>query len=231
MLTMTKTRAYDFQTKKKGLFSTIELFKAVSINTLRDLENQIIERKFAKRETIFLEDDPAEFVWFVKQGHVKEVHHSADGRSNTLCMVGANGMFGVSAFEGGNYGFHSVAEDEATVFSIPIQSFQDLMSRYPEMARAVVSHISKLLRRSKDMQTFAQERAQKRLLHVLLEMVRDFGNTIPLTRKEIAEMAGTAVETCIRVFGRLEDEGLIASVHGKLMIKNVDDLKERMEEL
>ncbi len=229
MLTM--TRPIDPKKPTKNPLFTVELFKRIPAAAIVEIEKCMIERRFGKRETIFLEDDPADFIWFVKQGHIKEVHHSADGRSNTLCMVGPNGMFGVSAFEGGIYGFHGVAEDEATVFSIPIQSFQALMGKCPEMARAVVSHISKLLRRSKDMQTFAQESAQKRLLHVLVEMVGNFGSAIPLTRKQIAEMAGTAVETCIRIFGRLEDEGLIASAHGKLLVKNVDDLKERIEEL
>lgn len=231
MLTMTKTRTLDFQTRKKNPFSSMEIFKGVPVDTLRDMENQMVEKNYAKRETIFLEDDPAESVWFVKQGRVKEVHHSADGRSNTLCMVGANGMFGVSAFEGGNYGFHGVAETEATVISIPIQIFQGLMGKCPEMARMVVSQISKLLRRAKDMQGFSQESAEKRLLHILVEMVGNFGSSIPMTRRQIAEMAGTAVETCIRVFGRLEDRGLIVTVQGKLMVKNVEELKERIEEL
>ena len=178
-----------------------------------------------------MEDDLAESIWFVKEGHVKEIHHSSEGQSKTICMVGTNGIFGVSAFSGEEYGFHCVAETDTTVISLPIQFFQTLMGKYPQMAREILSKISKLLRLSKDMQTFSQESAEKRILHVLVEMVREFGNVIPLTRKEVAEMAGTAVETCIRACVRLEQVGLMKSVHGQITVKNVNDLMDRMEEV
>src|ERR1035441_5175273 len=187
-LTRTRTRPVYYPVNTRSPLSGMETFKNVPAEALREIEKQMVEKKYAKRESIFLEDDRAEFVWFVKEGHVKEVHHAADGRSNTLCLVGANGMFGVSAFEGGNYGFHSVAKTDTTVFSFPIRAFQALMGKYPQMGGSVVSQISKLLRHSKDMQAFSQESAQKRLLHTLVEMVGEFGRTVPLTRKEIAEM-------------------------------------------
>lgn len=196
-----------------------------------EIENHMVWKKYAKRESIFLENDLAESIWFVKAGHVKEINHSANGRDNTICMVGANGMFGVSAFNGGEYGFHCVAETDATVVSFPIQFFHELMEKYPPIAREVLSIISKLLRRSKDMQTYSQESAEKRILHILVEMVREFGNVIPLTRKEIAEMAGTAVETCIRACVRLEEAGFMKSVHGQITVKNVGDLIDRMEDV
>src|SRR6185295_15071493 len=148
----------------------------------------------------------------------------------TLCMVGVGGIFGVSAFDGGQYGFHSIAETEVITLSFPIQGFLSVMGKYPDLVKAVLSKISKLLRQSKGRQTFSQECAEKRLLHVLMETTEEFGNTIPLTRKEIASMAGTAVETCIRVFSRLEEAGLIAAEHGKITVKNLDGLENRMEQ-
>jgi CRP-like cAMP-binding protein len=231
MLTMPKTRLADFKKSKKSSLSTMDLFKKIPSGALREIEINMIEKRYAKRESIFLEEERAESIWFVKEGHVKEVHHSADGRDSTLCMVGPDGMFGISAFTGGEYGFHSVAETDATVVSFPIRVFQALMGKYPEMARAVVAQISQLLRKSKGLQTFSRESVEKRLLHVLVEMVGEFGKTVPLTRREIAEMAGTTVETCIRAFSRFEEEGMIASEHGKFVVRNVEELRARLEEL
>ena len=231
MLTIVKPRPVVFLARKKSPLLTLDFFKNFPSDALREIEKHMIERKYARRESIFHEADPAAFIWFVEEGHVKEVHHSVDGKSHIICMVGADGMFGLSAFDGGNYGIHSVAETDSRVFSFPIQAFQVLMGRYPELARAVLRRISKLLRRSRDMQAFSQESAEKRLLHVLVEMVEEFGNVVPMTRREIAEMAGTAVETCIRIFSRLEQSGLMTSVHGKMIVKNPDSLKNLMREL
>ena len=231
MLTMTKSRPVDFKAENSRRLSTMDVFQETPFDGLQEIERHMIERRYAKRESIFLEDDLANFVWFVKQGHVKEIFFSADGKAQTICMVGANGIFGVSAFNGGNYGFQSVAETDSTVLSFPIAGFQSLMGKYPPMAKAVISKITQLLRQSKELQAFSQESAEKRLLHVLVKMTVEFGGTIPLTRKLIASMAGTSVETCIRTFSRLRDAGLIASGNGKIMVKNMECLKDRMESL
>lgn len=219
------------RTAPKGFLGMMEIFKGVPAEGLLEIERAAIEKRYAKGETLFLEDDRAEFVWFVKEGHVKEVLHLAEGRNLTLCMTGVGGLFGTGSFGGGEYGCHGVAETDASVFLFPIRAFQDLMGKYPIMARAVVAEISRLLWHSKDMQAFAQESAEKRILHVLLEMVREFGNSIPLTRREIGEMASTTVETSIRVLSKLEGAGFISGVRGKIIVKNPALLSDRMEEI
>jgi CRP-like cAMP-binding protein len=231
MLTMVKTRPMVLLPVKKSPLSAMDMFQNISYSALLDIEKHMIERNYTKRESIFQEEDPAESVWLVQKGHVKEVNHSLDGKDQTISMIGANGIFGISAFDGGKYGFHSIAETEATVISFPIQAFRALMAEYPELAKLVVSKISKLLRQSRDRLTFSHEPAEKRLLYVLLEMSKEFGNTIPMTHREIASMAGTSPETCSRTFSRLETAGLIKSRHARFTVNNVDGLVARINEI
>jgi CRP-like cAMP-binding protein len=229
MLTMTQTKPMVSPTFKKGLLSTMKLFQDIPYLGLQEIEKNMVEKKYARKAVLFQENDPALSIWFVQQGHVKEVSHSADGKVQTVGMVGFNGMFGVSSFDGGEYGFCSIAETNVTVISFPIPIFRTLMGQYPSLARVVVSQISKLLRQSKNRQTISQESAEKRLLHVLLEMTGEFGNTIPLTHKEIASMAGTSPETCSRTFSRLEAAGLITARHGRFTVNHLNDLKTRIK--
>lgn len=190
----------------------------------------MVEKKYAKGESLFLEGDPADTVWFVKDGHVKAVIHASNGRDLTLCMVGSKNMFGsCCCFGEAAYPCHGIAETDATVLAFPMQDFLSLLDKYPAISRAVVEGLSKRLRQTKDMQTFEQESVEKRILHVLVNLVAEFGNTMPLTRREIAEMAGTTVETCIRTFSALEKDGLISSTRGKITVKNVQDLVDRQK--
>jgi CRP/FNR family transcriptional regulator len=124
-----------------------------------------------------------------------------------------------------------VAETETTVVALPMQDFIALLDKFPEVGKAIVFHLSRRLRQAKDMQTFDQESVEKRILHLLVNLVAEFGNTIPLTRREIAEMTGTTVETCIRTFSNLEKEGLVSSARGKITVKSVQDLIDRQEEI
>ncbi len=216
----------------RSFVSSLEVFKKIPSSYLIELEKKMIERKYAKGESLFLEGDPADYVWFVKEGHVKAVIHTANGRDLTLCMVGANSLFGTCCcFGGGEYPCHSVAETETTVVALPMQEFITLLDKFPEVGKAIVYHLSRRLRQAKDMQTFDQESVEKRILHLLVNLVAEFGNTIPLTRREIAEMTGTTVETCIRTFSNLEKEGLVSSARGKITVKSVQDLIDRQEEL
>jgi CRP-like cAMP-binding protein len=215
----------------KSFLSSFDVFQKIPVAELSEIERKMVEKKFAKGESLFFEGDPAENVWFVKEGHVKAVVHTAEGKDLTLCMVGINSMFGTCCcFGGGAYPCHTVAETDTTVVAYPMTDFLALLEEYPEMSKAVVTQLSKRLRQSKDMQTFEQESVEKRILHVLVNLVGEFGNTIPLTRREIAEMAGTTVETCIRTFTALEKDGLVSGSRGKIIVKNVQDLIHRQDE-
>jgi CRP-like cAMP-binding protein len=216
----------------KSFLSTMEIFKGLPASQLAELEKRAVEKKYPKGSSIFLEGDPAENVWLVKEGHVKAVVHTPQGKDLTICMVGANNMFGsCCCFGTSQYPCHSIAETDVTVLAFPMRDFLPLLDKYPQMSRSVVEGLSKRLRQSKDMQTFEQESVEKRILHVLIQLVGEFGTTIPLTRREIAEMAGTTVETCIRTFSTLEEAELVSSARGKITVHNLQDLMDRLEEV
>ncbi len=233
MLTINhQSRLEKYKLPPKTFLSTMEIFRSVPDGALREIEQKMVEKKFKKHESIFLEGDPAESVWFIKEGHVKAVINSASGRCQTLCMVGPKSMFGACCcFGGGNYPCHTVAETDTTVVTFPMADFLNLMEKFSVISQAIVGQLSARLRQSKDMQTFDQETVEKRILHILINLTEQFGSTIPLTRREIAEMAGTTVESSIRTFSKLEDEGLVSGVRGKIILKNIQNLIDRMKEI
>lgn len=214
-----------------GRLSSLDIFKNIPQIALSEIEKYMVEKNYERMETIFMEDDPAESLWFVGKGLVKEIYHTPEGEDQTVSMVGPNGMFGSSAFEGGLYGFHAVTETGVNAVALPIRDFLPTMGKYPEVSKAVLAKISFLLRKAKDHHAFSQERVEKRLLHVILNLAEECGETIPLIRKELAAMAGTSTETCIRIILRLEAAGLVTATRGKLTVKNADRMKTRMERL
>lgn len=218
--------------KTKGFVASMEVFKKLPPVRLAEVEKKMVEKKYAKGEVIHLEGDPAESVWFVKEGHVKAMVYTPNGRSVNLCVVGSKGMFGsCCCFSTAEYPCQGVAETDTIVYAFPMKDFLELLNQFPEMSRSVVEMVSKRLRHSKGTQVFEQESVEKRILHVLINMVEEFGNVIPMTRREIAEMAGTTVETCIRTFSSFEDEGLVSTERGKITVINLPRLTERIEDI
>ena len=227
MLTVPKSRIAPVP---KSFLATMEIFGGIPAEALQGVEHQMVEKKFARQQSILLEGDPTDKVWFVKEGHVKAMVHAPNGRCQTLCMAGARQMFGsCCSLSGEAYLCHAVAETDATVVSLPLADFMALLAKYPQVGTALVAQISRRLRLSKEGQSFDQESVEKRILHVLLSLVEEFGETIPLTRREVAEMAGTTVETCIRTFSRLEQEGLVSTTRGRITLRNTKELVRRLE--
>ncbi|HVZ79260.1 MAG TPA: Crp/Fnr family transcriptional regulator [bacterium] len=231
MLTYSKIRPNPMAVPGRTQAPFLDIFKSLPFAQQSELEKKMIERRFKKGDTLFLDGDPADQVWFVKEGHVKAQACSPNGRCQTLCMVGPKSMFGsCCSLGGGTYPCHSVAETDVTVLSIPRADFIGILGRHPSVTLAVADQLSQRLSRSKETQTFEQESVEKRILHVLATLADQFGNTIPLTRREIAEMAGTVVETCIRTFTKLEAAGLVACTRGRILIRDMQKIIDRMEE-
>jgi CRP/FNR family transcriptional regulator len=218
--------------KTEGFAATLEMFKKLPPVRLAEVEKKMVELKFKKGKVIHLVGDSAEFVWFVKEGHVKAMVYTPNGRTVNLCVIGPRGMFGCCCcFNNTEYPCQGVAESATTVYSLPMRDFNQLLNQYPEMSRSVLEIISKRLRHSKGTQVYEQESVEKRVLYVLVNMVKEFGAIIPMTRREIAEMAGTTVETCIRTFTILEEEGLVSTERCKITIVNLQALMDRLTDI
>ncbi|MFC2003888.1 Crp/Fnr family transcriptional regulator, partial [Chloroflexota bacterium] len=71
----------------------------------------------------------------------------------------------------------------------------------------------------------AGERVEQRLAQTLLMLSSRLGLTLPFTRQEIADMAGTTTETAIRILSRLKERKIIRSVRGKIIILDEAKLK------
>jgi len=226
----TKTRIGIVPRAPRNILPALEIFSGLPAWAFQEIEDGGIERKYAEGDSIFREDDEASSIWFVKEGYVKEGIHTLEGRDLTLGLVGVGGMFGTAAFSGGEYGSYSLAETEAAVVSIPILRFKFLMGKCPEMAWGMVARMSNLLRSMRNRHAVSRESVEKRVIHVMIEMVGEYGPRVPMTRKAVAEMAGTTEETCIRTFLRFEESGLIAAGRGRFNVLNLEGLKRRLAE-
>ena len=60
--------------------------------------------------------------------------------------------------------------------------------------------------------------ARARIACKIMSAVAQFGNNVPLTRRELAEMAGTSVETAIRLTRDFEECGWISLSRGHIHV-------------
>jgi CRP/FNR family transcriptional regulator len=193
------------------------------------------EQRHRAREYVFMEGDPARWLYVVKTGRVKILRHSRAGRDVVLEMFGPGEVFGgVAVIEQRSYPASAQAVEASTVVRIPAETVLALSERYPSLIREMALMIGRRLRAAHEsVKSLAIDPVEARLAARLLRLAESDGArgprgvTLPfhLTRQSLADMTGTTVETTIRVVSRWLKEGLVDDADGRLVIRNVAALR------
>ena len=63
----------------------------------------------------------------------------------------------------------------------------------------------------------------------LIQLQKEHGDTLPFTKREIAELAATTVETTIRTISAFAKKGWVSSARGKITLKAPAEIKKLLE--
>jgi len=168
---------------------------------------------------LFQEGEPADHLWIVRSGWVRLVRRVTDGQHLTVDIVTPKGRFcGLTAFIGGHYMATAVAAGPVTVVAIPAKALSHLMQEHVELASYVAKQFDERYQHMVAAYTTAFCPVQQRLAAVLIRLKGAFGSVLPVTRREVAEMGGTTVETAIRVTRQMQKEGILQVSRGRIEI-------------
>jgi len=204
------------------------IFSGLGDDELAELANLAIERSFTAGEFIFWEGDAPGWFYIVAEGQVKALKHSSSGKEFIIAFFGPGEIFGeVAVFENKPYPASAQAVTVTKVLGIKGENFLSFLASHPQVALRIINILGGRLREAQSrLRDFAGERVEQRLARTLLMLSSKLGPTLPFTRQEIADMAGTTTETAIRFMSRLRDGGIIRSVRGKTVI--LDEAKLRL---
>ncbi len=204
------------------------IFSGLSENELQTLVRLATERGYQSNEFIFWEGDAPDYFYVVASGRVKAVKHSSTGKDFSIAFFGPGEMFGeVAVFENKPYPTSAQAVTGTRVLAIKKDDFLHFLAGRPQVALTIIHVLGSRLRDAANrLKDLAGERVEQRLARILLMLSAKLGKTLPFTRQEIADMAGTTTETTIRLTTLLKERGIISTVRGKITID--DELKLRL---
>ncbi|MFC1939232.1 Crp/Fnr family transcriptional regulator [Chloroflexota bacterium] len=203
------------------------IFSSLDDDELDELAKLTIERNFMSTEFIFWDGDAPDRFYIVADGKVKVVKHSSQGREFIIAFFGPGEMFGeVAVFENKPYPASAQAVAKTKVMGIKKEDFLSFLASRPQVALKIINVLGGRLRDAQSrLRDIAGERVEQRLASVLLMLSSRLGSTLPFTRQELADMAGTTTETAIRVTSQLKDRGIIRSLRGKVIILDKEKLR------
>jgi CRP/FNR family transcriptional regulator len=218
----------------------LALFASLSPGELAAIEPVFRRSELAAAAVIFFEGEPPHWLYIVLGGHVKLIKHSADGRDIILYIAMPGDLIGgVSAFGRRPHPFTAQAMVPATVLRVAGPDFAAVMEAHPAVARQTLDDlIERLTEAHEMMKSLAVERVERRIARQLLKLAARAGRpvaggveiSVPLSRQDVADLAGTTVETAIRVLSRWRRAEIVRTAGGHLVVVDAAALEVLAEE-
>lgn len=187
------------------------------------LEEHAIRLFFDRNDTIFDEGQPAAHIYIVTSGCTRICHRSQDGRRHVLDFVFPGEFTGF--IDCTAYPFRAEAVIETTVIAFPKAQLEVISRTDPSAYDSLISQLSAGLLRSYQHQfVLSCQNAKERMAsfiwrtsqrQALLDSVE-----LRMSRRDIADHLGVAVETVCRTIAALKTDGIITTPSPQQCILN-----------
>jgi len=176
---------------------------------------------------IYHEEAPAVRFSLVLRGEVKLVTYSSKGAALLIDIVLLNQLFGAVLHPHNPvYPCTAVAMKPTALLSFRRNDLMEDLENNPTLQKLLLADMSQKLCHSIQMRGLWLEEARVRIARVLLTLHEKFGLVIPATRATVAELAGTSVETAIRITSRLSRRGILATGRAQAEILSLAGLRD-----
>ncbi len=198
---------------------------------------ELFETRYGKGDFIFREGDPTEYFHIVKEGTVKCIKSTPDGKECTLKMLMPGDLFCCDAatFDGASHPGSAQPMGDVSVLRMKKDAYFEMLRRNPEAAIEVIKYLGNRLNEAQEKtKILALDRADQRLAGLLVDLgsrsgMRE-GNGIRLpmrlTRQDMANMVGTTTETVIRIMSRFKRAHLVSGTANRLVILDISRLRK-----
>ncbi len=172
---------------------------------------------FKRGDFIAREGDPPDRMGIVLSGRVKIVKHAPNGREVILRVLGPGQAFGVvPVLDRAPYPASVVMLEDGEVGRVDAPRFEAVLRTHPDLALEMMRAFSGRLRKlSQAVGESHTAPVRSRLAARLMDLAGD-QRVVVVTRQELADLAGTTVETAIRTTRAWEQDGLVRLARGRI---------------
>ena len=197
----------------------IALFQGVSPEKLRFLASQATYKKFKAGELVIGEADPIRSFYVVITGQLKLYRSSAEGKEQTLQLLGPGDPFGLcTAFATESFPASAMAIVDAAVLLIPGTVMEATARQEPALLLNIISILSQRLKDSMSLiESLALKEIPGRLAaflrHLLPKDVKDKNTAVELTisQRELAKILGATPEALSRALRKMANDGILST--------------------
>ncbi|MFZ2288636.1 MAG: fumarate/nitrate reduction transcriptional regulator Fnr [Halopseudomonas yangmingensis] len=177
-------------------------------------------RPLKKGETLFRQGDAFQSLYAVRSGAIKTYSLSDSGEEQITGFHLASELIGLSAMDGERYPVTAVALETTSVCEIPFDCLDELAAIMPQLRKQLMRLMSREIRDDQQMMLLLSKKtADERIATMLINLsarykARGYSAKVfrlSMSRSEVGNYLGLAVETVSRVFTRFQQMGLLAA--------------------
>jgi CRP-like cAMP-binding protein len=215
------------------------LFSGLNDEYLAEVAAIATKRTYGKGEVLFTEGEPAEGFFLLASGTVKLSKISSDGKEKVLHFAYASETFAEAAFFGdGRYPAEGRALEKVEALYFPRAAFMGLLERNPRFSLNLIVTLSLSVRRfARQIEELTFAEVPSRLAGYLVDLAAKKSTSfqgktyldLEIKKGELASHLSTVSETLSRALKKLKDEGVIEVKGSRVVIRNMERLKEIAE--
>lgn len=220
------------------LLRSCALFSRLSSTDRTKLAQISVVRDYAKNDRIFSEGDPSDLIFTVVSGRIKVVKAIPGGKELILEILGPGDPLGaVAAYEARPYPASALALEDSVCVASKRGDFMALLETCPSLVRGLLGGFSlRIIELGKRLTEITGSRVEARFAQIFLKLTDRLGQAhasgpgifvpLALSRQDLADLAGTTIETSIRIMSRWGKEGVVSTDADGFLIRNREALEQ-----
>jgi CRP/FNR family transcriptional regulator len=206
-----------------------------------DRIGEIVSRKktLQKGEYLYRKGDRFRGILAIKAGTAKMVTMDQAGNEYMTAYLLPGELLGFDALADDKHTCSAVALETLSYCELPAEQLDSLCRDVPNLLRELFRHAGNTLAAETTQFVLGKRPAEERVAGFLINLsdrlaTRGFSAVefrLSLTRQEIGNFLGLALETVSRILKNFEDDGLIEVDYKNIRIKNLDRLRKLCSEI
>ncbi|WP_222539136.1 response regulator [Pedobacter polysacchareus] len=234
LLNAIETRINKSQRQKTfytNTFQNHDLLNMTEGNGMKALKELILNRKIRhikKKQVLYYDGDLPQGLYLIAEGQLKTVKKVLDGRQLITGLYKANDYIGLDALLLDEVFTESAeATEDTSLYFLPKELIIELINKYPEVSYQFIKILSnEIQEKEEQLLELAYLSVRKRIAQALLRLSKKspIPSSIQISREELAELAGVAIETVSRTLTDFKEEGLIEKNGNQLVLINMSKM-------
>jgi len=213
-----------------------------NIAHINKLSPEITDQKYTiqckKSRQFIMEGAPVNGLYFIYSGKVKVIKTGYNGKEQILRLSKDGEVIGHRGFGmGETYKIGATALEDTVLCNFSTDLLKKILLEQPQVTFDFMHFYAKELNRSETkVKTMSQMTVREKVIDMILYIYRKFGDQsthnigLELTRKELADYAGTSDEQVIRILSALKKEKLIVTKSKLIQILDIENLKKEISD-